>query len=213
MKVDGVLLVSGGMDSTVLAYDLVQQGKTIIPLFIDYGQHCREKEYSTANRVLPKEIVHNLKVINISDVYSESNSRMIKEADLWRDNVVSDDLYLPYRNLLFLSVAAAYAQSLGADCVYSAFINSNHAKEIDCSLNFFLQLQALLKEFGSVEIRLPYRDLSKTEVARLGLSLSVPISETYSCQVNSTVPCGVCPNCIDRLTAINSVLDEYLDKE
>ena len=209
MNSDGVLLVSGGMDSTVLAYDLVNQGKMIVPLFINYGQHCMDKEFSTLKRVLPEILLDDLKVIEIGDVYRESNSRMIKEANLWKDNVVSDDLYLPYRNLLFLSIAAAYAQSIGAGFVYSAFINSNHAKEIDCSLHFFTQLQALLKEFGSVEIRLPYRNLTKTEVARRGLSLSAPIGETYSCQVNSKAPCGVCPNCIDRLTAINAILDEY----
>ena len=203
---DGVLLASGGMDSTVLAYDLKNQNKNIILLFLDYGQHCRDKEYETLKKVIPDCYVENIRVIKIGDVYRESQSRMIKEANLWVDNVVADDLYLPYRNLLFLSIASAYAQSLGIKNVYSAFINSNHAKEIDCSMEFFIKLEELLEEFGSIKINMPYRELSKSQVAQHGLKLNVPIAVTYSCQVNSKNPCGACPNCVDRIDAMNTLI-------
>ena len=201
------------MDSTVLAYDLCHQGKIIIPLFIDYGQHCCKKEYSTLKKVLPESMKKQIKVIKIGDVYTESHSRMIKAANLWKDSVVADDLFLPYRNLLFLTIASAFAQSIGVGTVYSAFINSNHAKEIDCSLEFFMKLRKLLQEYGSVEVVFPYRNYTKTDVARLGISLTVPIDSTYSCQVNPEIPCGVCPNCVDRLVAINNVMREYIKND
>ena len=205
---DGVLLASGGMDSTVLAHDLARKGERIALLFLDYGQHCVEKELETLKKVLPSKYKDNIRIIKIGDVYKESNSRMLIEANLWVDNVVADDLYLPYRNLLFLSIASAYAQSLGAKNVYSAFINSNHAKEIDCSMEFFTKLETLLESYGSVKICMPYRELSKSEVAKLGVELEVPIAFTYSCQVNSQNPCGACPNCVDRIDAINSLVEE-----
>lgn len=204
---DGILLASGGMDSTVLAHDLARNGEKIIPLFLDYGQHCVEKELETLKTVLPEMYKDNVRIIKIGDVYKESNSRMIIEANLWVDNVVADDLYLPYRNLLFLSIASAYAQSIGAKNVYSAFINSNHAKEIDCSMEFFTKLESLLESYGSVKINMPYRELSKTEVARLGVELGAPIAATYSCQVNSQNPCGACPNCVDRIDAMNALVE------
>lgn len=153
---DGVLLASGGMDSTVLAYDLANQGKNIVLLFLDYGQHCAKTELGTLKRVAPPQFENDIRIIKIGDIYKESNSRMIVEANLWVDNVVADDLYLPYRNLLFLSIASAYAQSIGAKNVYSAFINSNHAKEIDCSMEFFTKLENLLQSYGSVKINMPY---------------------------------------------------------
>ncbi len=204
---DGLLLASGGLDSTVLAYDLEKKGQNILLLFLNYGQHCIEQEYDTLKRVAPAKFKENIKVINISDIYQDSNSRMIKEANLWVDDVVADDLYLPYRNLLFLSIASAYAQSRGIKAVYSAFINSNHAKEIDCSMEFFTRLESLLESYGSVEIKMPFRELSKTEVAKLGISLNVPITTTYSCQANSKNPCGACPNCVDRLEALDNLLE------
>jgi len=205
---NGVLLSSGGMDSTVLAYDLARQGANLILLFLDYGQHCMKKEYETLKRVAPKAFKKNITLISIVDIYRESKSRMILEADLWFDEVTPSDLYLPYRNLLFLSIASAYAQSIGIRDVYAAFINSNHAKEIDCSIRFFTQLEAMLEEYGSVKINIPYREMSKIQVANLGLELGAPIAETYSCQVNSVNPCGVCPNCVDRITAMRDLLKE-----
>lgn len=205
---DGVLLASGGMDSTVLAYKLEQERKRIILLFLDYGQHCVNKEYETLKKIAPEDFRKDIKIIKMGDIYQESNSRMIKEADLWSDNVVANDLYLPYRNLLFLSIASAYAQSKGIKDVYSAFINSNHAKEIDCSMEFFSRLETLLEEYGSVKINMPFRDMTKTEVAELGIELKAPISVTYSCQVNSKNPCGACPNCVDRIEAMNNLVEE-----
>lgn len=208
MDIDGVLLASGGMDSTVLAYDLARKKEKIILLFLDYGQHCSAKELSTLKSVAPSEYKDKIRIIRIGDIYKESNSRMIVEANLWKDDVVSDDLYLPYRNLLFLSIASAYAQSIGAKEVYSAFINSNHAKEIDCSMEFFTKLEGLLQSYGSVKINMPYREMSKTDVARLGIQIGAPIASTYSCQVNSQNPCGACPNCVDRINAINALIAE-----
>lgn len=212
MGYDGVLLASGGMDSTVLAYDLASRGKKLAILFLDYGQHCVNTERNTLKRVIPKQYADEIRIIRIGDVYRESQSRMIVEANLWTDKVVADDLYLPYRNLLFLSMASAYAQSISAKTVYSAFINSNHAKEIDCSFEFFARLENLLQAYGSVSIQMPYRDMSKKDVAKLGLKLGAPIAMTYSCQVNAENPCGACPNCVDRIEALNSLLEEYRDE-
>ncbi len=203
---DGLLLASGGMDSTVLAYKLEQEDKNLIILFIDYGQHCKEKEYDTLLEIIPKRYKENIKVIKIGDVYRESHSRMIIEANLWRDNVAAEDLYLPYRNILFIALAAAYAQSMGIKNVYTAFINSNHAKEIDCSMEFFTNLEKLLYDYGSIQINMPFRNMTKTDVALLGLKVKAPIERTYSCQVNSKTPCGACPNCVDRLIAMNNIL-------
>lgn len=211
-QIDGVLLASGGMDSTVLAYKLYRENKNIELLFIDYGQHCSLKEYETLKIVIPPSLRNKIRVIKIGDIYQESKSRMIIEANLWEDTVVAEDLYLPYRNLLFLSIASAYAQSKGIKNVYSAFINSNHAKEIDCSMEFFNKLESLLKDYGSIQIKMPFREMTKTEVAKLGKELKVPIEITYSCQVNANNPCGACPNCVDRIEAIKNLLEDYIDE-
>lgn len=199
---DSILLASGGVDSSTLAYWLREKDIGFIPVFVDYGQHCAKTELETLLSVLPYGYADRTEAIAISDVYRKSKSKLIDEPDLWRDAVTFEDLYLPYRNLLLLTVGAAYAQSKGCTTVYSGFINSNHAKEIDCSAEFFNKLSTIISEYGTVKMDMPFREMSKYEVARLGISLEVPIAHTFSCQAASEVPCGACPNCVDRLEAL-----------
>jgi 7-cyano-7-deazaguanine synthase len=204
----GVLLASGGLDSTTLYHAFRAQGHRMLPLFLDYGQHCRDTELATLRELLPSDEIGELHVLDISAIYLGSRSRLIAEADLWHEDVTPDDLYLPYRNLLFLSVAAAFAHDRRIPRIYAAFINSNHAKEIDCSTAFFDELGSMLAGYGGVEVCLPFREYAKADVVRLALKLGVSVGRTYSCQIASSVPCGACPNCVERVEALNQVVDE-----
>jgi 7-cyano-7-deazaguanine synthase len=204
---DGLVLASGGLDSTTLIYRLSSEGLHVTPLFIDYGQHCAETEWESLSSVLPETLAARVRRVDISAIYENSSSRLVQEADLWNDSVTAHDMYLPYRNLLFLTVGAACAQSAGIPIVYSAFINSNHAIELDCSSAFFDQLAHLLSDFGGVKIEMPFRNLTKSEVATLAHSLNVPIGRTYSCQISSSTPCGACPNCVERLEALAALVE------
>lgn len=197
-----MLLCSGGLDSTTLAYWLRERCETILPLFFDYGQHCVEKEWNTVREVLPKHGLKPIVRIDISGIFRGSKSRLICEPDLWTENVEPEDLYIPYRTLLFFSAAAAHAQTQGLTEVFSGFINSNHAKELDCSAAFLNSLDALSNSVGPVRFNMPFREKTKAEVAELAKRLSVPIGKTFSCQILSDVPCGACPNCVDRIDAL-----------
>ena len=204
-KTTAVVLASGGLDSTTLAYWLRSQGTAFAPVFFDYGQHCAATERERLTEVLPESIFGPLTTLNIGDIYRGCSSRLISRADLWQESVTGDDLYLPYRNLLLLATGAAYAQSRGYSEVYAAFINSNHAREIDCSAEFFDRLGGMLSDYGRVRIRMPFRDYSKRKVAELGILLNAPIARTFSCQAAALVPCGACPNCRDRLSALDGL--------
>jgi len=207
---EGVILVSGGLDSTTLMYLFLNKGIEFKPLFINYGQHCAETEYKTLLEVIPENYKKKIEIIDVSSIYKYSKSRFIKPANLWEETITADDLYIPYRNVLLLTIGASFAQTLGLNRVYSAFINSNHAKEIDCSSMFFDKLDGLLSEFGSVKIEMPFRNLSKYEVTKLGIKLKAPIGETFSCQASSEIPCGACPNCVDRLEDIRKIEKELV---
>lgn len=205
VKNDAILLASGGLDSTTLAYWLHARRISFAPLFVNYGQHCAETELATLKEVLPAKCLKKLAIVDVSPVYRGSHSRLIRETDLWSEKISHHDLYLPYRNVLLLSIAAARVQSAGGGDVYAAFINSNHASEIDCSASFFGELSKLLKAYGGVRVKMPFRNFSKAQVARIGIKLRAPIGETFSCQVNASVPCGACPNCVDRLGALDAL--------
>jgi 7-cyano-7-deazaguanine synthase len=113
-------------------------------------------------------------------------------------------LYIPYRTLLFFAIGAARAQTRQLADVYSGFINSNHAKELDCSTAFMNDLDALAENVGPVRFQTPFRDWSKTQVVAEAVRLGVPIGDTFSCQLLSDIPCGACPNCVERLNALDA---------
>ncbi|ESQ79297.1 7-cyano-7-deazaguanine synthase [Asticcacaulis sp. YBE204] len=196
-----ILLASGGLDSTTVGYKLAEDGFYVLPIFFDYGQHCVETEWAKVREVLPSHF-EKPERNTISDLFRGSSSRLIAEANLWEDKVVDDDLYVPYRTLLFYAAAAARAQTLGILSVYTGFINSNHAKEIDCTAEFMNKLDGLSEEIGPVRFVSPFRYWSKFEVTQEALRLGVPIGKTFSCQAASELPCGACPNCVERLAAL-----------
>lgn len=202
----GIILASGGLDSTTLCYYFFRNNIEYIPLIINYGQHCFDTELASLKNVLPSDYINKIEILDISDIYKYSNSKFIKPVNLWNESITADDLYIPYRNVLILTTAASFARTLGYSHVYSAFINSNHAKELDCSNQFFNQLETLLSEYGSVKIEMPFRNFTKHEVAKLGIELGAPIGKTFSCQASPNIPCGACPNCVDRLDALKMIV-------
>jgi 7-cyano-7-deazaguanine synthase len=199
-----VVMTSGGLDSTVLLHWAISQGYRVTPLFLNYGQHCAQTELITLKSLLPSEVIASLEIVDVSSVFRASPSRLIREANLWCDEVESDDLMLPYRNLFLLVTGAAFASVRGASMLLSAFINSNHAYELDATTTFLSGVESLIGRVGTVRIELPFRDLSKAKVVEIGLSLGVRVAETYSCQVNSFEHCGACPNCVERISALRS---------
>ncbi len=196
-----ILLTSGGLDSTTVAFQLAERKIIFRPIFFDYGQHCVETEWNRVNEVLPKTGISPERN-NISDIFRGSSSRLIKEADLWHDEVQDDELYVPYRTLFFYAAAAARAQTLNVLEVFTGFINSNHAKEIDCTAEFMNKLDGLSEQVGPVRFHSPFRYNSKADVVREAVRLGVPIGRTFSCQASSDLPCGACPNCVERLKAL-----------
>lgn len=199
-----VLLCSGGLDSTTLAYWMREREIEIVPIFFDYGQHCVETEWRTLRQVLPTAGVREPERIDVSGIFRGSRSRLIIEPDLWNEHVADEDLYIPYRTLLFFSIGAAVAQTRNLSDVYSGFINSNHAKELDCSAAFLNELDALATNVGPVRFHIPFLAWSKAQVVAEAVRLDVEIGATYSCQLLSDTPCGACPNCVERLNAIEA---------
>lgn len=202
-----IVLTSGGLDSTTVVYQLIAKGIEVYPLFFDYGQHCVETEWVRLNEVIPLDLVVKPERVDISQIFEGSQSRLIKEADLWNENVIDEDLYIPYRTMLFFAAAAARAQTLNIFNVFTGFINSNHAKEIDCTSAFMNKLDGLTESIGPVRFHSPFRFASKADVVSAALKLDVPIGRTFSCQASSSFPCGACPNCVERLNALSEFIE------
>lgn len=223
-----LVLLSGGMDSaTALGLAVNKYGKeNVIALSVSYGQkHDRENE---ASIVVAKHYGVEHIFLDLSKIFQYSNCSLLKQSTesipekSYAEQIkqTSDgkpvSTYVPFRNGLFLSSAASIA--LSKDC--SVIYYGAHADDStgfaypDCSIVFHNAMNEAIWEGSGHQLRIeaPFVNISKTEVVRMGLGLSVPYELTWSCYEGGEEPCGKCGTCIDRAEAFanNGIKDPAL---
>lgn len=128
------------------------------------------------------------------------------------NSTLISSVYIPARNIVFYGIAAAYAETLGADRIVFGS-NADDSLELpDATSNFVQLMNRLIKigtrmgsEGGSIEILNPLLTYSKTDVLKLALKLKVPLEFTWSCHKDGERPCGQCRGCRMRLKAFESI--------
>lgn len=200
-----VLLLSGGLDSvTTLAY-AKSIGYDVISISFCYGQkHSIEVEFAKYNA---EKYNSNHKIINMTDVFSGFDSSLIglksvsKDYDLNKNKKIIPKTYVPARNIIFLSIASGYAESLKINEIFIGANAVDYSGYPDCRPEFISSFENTINvgtsfARGNFRIRTPLINMKKSEIIKLGISLGVDYSKTISCYdpVNST-PCGKCDSC------------------
>ena len=221
-----VVLLSGGIDSTTcLAMAVNELGAdNVKALCLSYGQK-HDKELQSAMKVakhygvqLVVEEINSFQFSDCSllkgrgDIQHKSYAEQLKE--MGGEGTV--DTYVPFRNGILLSVAAAYAYSIGADYVYYGAHADDAAGRAypDCTPEFVDSMNnAIFWGTGKkVKIVAPLLMMNKAEVVKTGLDLNAPYELTWSCYEGGEEPCGKCGTCIDRIKAfeVNGIVDPIL---
>ncbi len=191
-----VTLVSGGLDSTLMAVLAKEEGVTQFPLFIDYGQICRDQELKACIAVhkmldLPPPIAMNVSGFGnlISSGLTDRNKR------------VNEDAFLPGRNLLFLLAGSAYVYQNNCDAMAIALLSEDSHIFPDQTSEFIGKTQELIALAMGRDIKIiaPLMQFSKADV--LYLAEKKGIYGTYSCHAGTEKPCGLCVSCIERINA------------
>jgi 7-cyano-7-deazaguanine synthase len=187
-----VLLYSGGLDSTTMLYEYLQQGHHVHCLAVDYGQtHIRE--VSAAYAIATEHgCTHEL--VDIDPAPFSGNS-------LTTGGV---GVVVPNRNMFFLSIAAAVALRDGYDAVAIGCNASDYDLWPDCRPKFLDAMQAALFACDNRQITLlrPYVRETKLDIVKRALAAGVPIERTWSCYAGGTAPCGECEACVGRREAL-----------
>lgn len=185
-----VTLVSGGLDSTVMALLAKEEGLTQFPLFVNYGQLNQEKELSACLFNFQRFGLPTPKVMQLGGYGAVVSSGL---TDTHKH--ISEDAFLPCRNLLFLTVGAAYAHQCGAGAVAIGLLDEAFSLFPDQTKTFVADVEALIsKSLGCyVRILTPLMSFSKAEV--VSIAKAKAISGTYSCHAGTDIPCGVCVAC------------------
>lgn len=186
-----VHLLSGGLDSTVMLYDLLAQGCKVHALLFDYGQR-HQTELNCAKRHC-KRLDVTFTIISIPTL---QGSALTDSGEGW---------VVPFRNPIMLALAVNMAVSIQADCV-TIGCNADDAKDFpDCRWEVMDALNHAIKLSGlPVEICAPYMNKRKWEIGALGQKLHVNMADTWSCYAGGKEPCGKCPACRKREEALKA---------
>ena len=195
-------LLSGGLDSTVLLYDLLDQGHKSHCILYDYGQR-HIKELGFAEATCAKLGVTYDKIVLPPQLFERS------ALTAGAESLVGQPTIVPNRNMVLISMAASYALSHGCTAV-SCAINSDDAEVYpDCRAEFIKNLNFALRccHTRRMEVHVPYIVRTKAKVVEIGRRLNVPLAETWSCYAGGDEPCGQCGACQVRLKAIADACD------
>ncbi|NDC37447.1 MAG: 7-cyano-7-deazaguanine synthase QueC [Proteobacteria bacterium] len=201
-----VCLASGGMDSSVLLSLLKAKGYGVHALSIHYGQrHERELESAaTVARILaiPHRVVdlRSLKPLFAGSSLTDE-SLSVPHGHYAEESMKST--VVPNRNMIMLSVAAAWAMSLKAAHVAYAAHSGDHTIYPDCRPEFADALNTAigLADWHTVTLLRPFIGMTKGQICAEGQKLGVTFADTWSCYEGGMVHCGRCGTCVERKEA------------
>lgn len=205
MMKDGVIIVSGGMDSITLLYE--RKDEIALGISFDYGSNHNAREIPFARMHCERLGIRHL-VINLSFIHQYFKSSLLSGADKIPEGSYDDDnmksTVVPFRNGIMLSIAVGIAESEGLKKVFIANHGGDHAIYPDCREEFIEAIDAA-SQAGTYEhvcILAPYTNITKTEIALRGKQLGIDYSETWSCYKGGEVHCGKCGTCVERKQAL-----------
>lgn len=213
-----VVLLSGGMDSTTLAYLLANEGHELHALAFDYGQRHGKRELALAERTAIK-LDARFAVVDLSSLRELlGGSALTDDIEVPEGHYAEETMavtVVPNRNAIMLNIAVGVAVARGCDFVATAVHAGDHYIYPDCRPAFIAAMNALAAvatEGFSVEgfeVRAPFVNVPKDEIAARGNDLGVPWEDTWSCYVGGDIHCGRCGTCVERAEAfwLAGVLD------
>lgn len=203
-----VIIYSGGLDSTVLLYHLLDVGHELHALSIDYGQRHRCELAAAANICCVRGVPHATADLSAIQPLLAGSSLTSPEIEVAEGHYTEESMkstIVPNRNMIFLALATGHALSISAGQVAYAAHSGDHAIYPDCRNEFADAMAAAmaLADWKTIELSRPFVDWTKAEIVRRGHDLGVPFAETWSCYKGGKLHCGRCGTCIERREAFD----------
>lgn len=206
-----VVIHSGGLDSTTLLYHLLAEGHEVRSLTVLYGQRHQRREVDAAAEVcrllgVPRRVVDLSALAGLFGQNALSDPSVAVPEGRYEPQSMQLTT-VPNRNMVFLSVALAWAVSLEFDAVAFGAHAGRSTPYPDCKPEFAEAMDrvASLCDWKPVRVLAPFVGWSKAQIVRRGAELSVPFEHTWSCYQGGVRHCGRCGTCIDRKEAFAEV--------
>lgn len=205
-----MVCLSGGMDSAVTAA-LASKTHDLALLHANYGQRTESRELSSfealADRFgIPPErrlVVDFTSLRQIGGSSLTDRSIAVRHGEPEEGVVPSS--YVPFRNAHLLAASTSWAEVIGATAIFVGAVEADSSGYPDCRPAFFRAFAEAMRlgtrKDTRIAIETPVIAMSKAEIIRLGLALSVPFELTWSCYEANEEACGECESCRLRLAA------------
>jgi 7-cyano-7-deazaguanine synthase len=208
-----LIILSGGLDSTTLLYDLLNEGHNVNAITFNYGQR-HKKEILKAEQTCKKLNVAQ-KIVGVDCLNNIAPSALTRnEIQIPYGSYTDENMKItvvPNRNMVLLSLALSYAITIDAECVYYGAHAGDHTIYPDCREVFVKAMNnaAMLCDFKERQIKAPYLLWDKADIVKRGLELGVDYSLTWTCYKGELLACGKCGSCVERLEAfaLNNTTD------
>jgi len=205
--VKSVILLSGGLDSTVCLKRAVDESAAFLALTFDYGQKAAAREIESASKIcslfsVPHRVISLPFLANLGESALTGEGREVPEFQ--PDSTDMKSLWVPNRNGLFANIGACFAEALTCDTVVAGF-NLDEARLFpDNSAEFIDATNRALKfsTISGVRLFSYTAHLTKKEIAKLGRAIGAPIQLTWSCYNGGEHQCGRCRSCKITLEAL-----------
>ena len=208
-----VVLLSGGLDSTTVAAMAREQGFQVYALSFDYGQN-HKIELESAKRVAAKLGLQQHAIVKV-DLRSFGGSALTSDQPVPKHRTAEaighgvPVTYVPARNTVFLALALAWAETLGATDIFLGVNALDYSGYPDCRPEFIQAFETLAnlgtkmgtEEGKRITIHTPLIAMTKKQIVEAGLKLGVDYSQTISCYDPDEhgEACGACDACQLRL--------------
>lgn len=194
-----VVILSGGLDSVTVLYWAQAQGYDVFALTFLYGQKA-ELEIKRAKEFTAK-LGFTHKIIDLSalkEIYIGVTSLVDRNLDVTSE--FTAPIIVPFRNGIFMSVAVAYADSIGAERIFYGAQGGDVANYPDCRREFYKAFEkaAQLGTEKTIEIDAPFGNVTKSTIISKAVELGVPLERTWSCYNQGPIHCGICESCLNR---------------
>jgi 7-cyano-7-deazaguanine synthase len=202
-----VVLLSGGMDSTLTAALAVRESTEIFALHLNYRHRTEKRELRAFRDVADALGIKSRLVVDIEFLREIGGSSLtdtnieVSQADVTSSTIPTS--YVPFRNGNFLSIAASWAEVIGAESIYIGAVEEDSSGYPDCRSIFFEAFEQAINLGTKPETKLrivtPVIHLRKSEIVRRSIEVGAPLALTWSCYKSEDLACGECDSCALRL--------------
>jgi 7-cyano-7-deazaguanine synthase len=204
----GVAILSGGLDSTVSVAAATRKMDVVLALTFDYGQRAAKRERAASTRIAKYyKIPH--RVIAIPWLAGLTSTALVNRRAALPVNEMSDRsakaVWVPNRNGVFIEIAAAHAESLGAERLITGFNKEEAVTFPDNSPAYVSAVNYALSYSTANGVRVVSftGNLEKKGIVNLGRRLNVPLKYIWPCYEGGKRWCGECESCLRSLRALH----------